>query len=344
MNARSLLALLLLLPACAQEQAVVPPAVDGVDAAVWANYAPLPDSVQSADNPVTPEKVALGRMLYFDTRFSSSGDVSCYVCHPLYDYGTSHRSKAIGHDATVGGRNEPTVYNAAGHLAQFWDGRAADIEAQALGPILNKVEMGMANGDAVLKIIKSMPGYQEAFAKAFPGEEGPVTFVNFGKAIGAFERGLLTPGRWDEFLAGNPEALTAEEKAGFAEFVSAGCATCHTGAYLGGSMYQKVGVMQPWFNGADLGRFKVTGKDEDKMMFKVPSLRNIEETWPYFHDGSVQRIEDAVFLMASYQLGRQLTLTQLGSIRNWLRTLTGPVPFEYIAEPVLPPNPVQAAN
>ena len=339
MRTRSLLALVLLLPACAQEPEAVPPAVAGVDDAVWANYQPLPDSMPSADNPVTPEKVALGRMLYYDTRFSTTKDISCYVCHPLHDYGTSHRSAAIGHGAKVGTRNEPTVYNAAGQFAQFWDGRVKTVEEQALGPVLNKVEMGMATKESVIKILKSMPGYQEAFHKAFPGEEDPVTFENFGKAIGAFERGLLTPSRWDEFLNGNPEAITAEEKAGFGEFVSAGCATCHTGPFVGGNMYQKVGVIQPWFNGKDLGRFQVTGIDADKMIFKVPSLRNIEETWPYFHDGSVQRLEDAVYLMASYQLGRPLNLTQIGSIRTWLKTLTGTVNVDYINEPVLPPNP-----
>ncbi|NJD09968.1 MAG: cytochrome-c peroxidase, partial [Gemmatimonadetes bacterium] len=264
MNSRSLIALLLLLPACAQEQAAVPPAIEGVDDAVWANYQPLPDSMPSATNPSTPEKVTLGRMLYYDTRFSQGGAVSCYVCHPLHDYGTSHRPTGIGHDAEVGGRNEPTPYNAALQIAQFWDGRAPDVEAQALGPVLNPAEMGMANADAVIKVLKSMPAYQDAFHAAFPADQDPVTFENFGKAIGAFERGLLLKARWDEFLAGNPDAITAEEKAGFKEFAAAGCTTCHTGPLVGGSMYQKVGLVQPRFTTRDEGRFNDTGNAAGK--------------------------------------------------------------------------------
>jgi len=281
-------------------------------------------------------------MLYYDARISKSGNVSCYVCHPLDDYGTSHRATAISHDGKAGLRNEPSVYNAAGHFAQFWDGRAADLENQALAPVLAKSEMGMPDENALLTVLKSMPAYHDAFKAAFPAETDPITFENFGKAIAAFERGLLTPGRWDQFLAGKPDALTPEEKAGFKEFVAAGCTACHTGPYLGGNMYQKVGIVQPWFNGKDEGRFVVTEKPADKMMFKVASLRNVDETWPYFHDGSVQRLEDAVQLMAWYQSGAQLSYTQLASIRTWLRTLTGPVGEAYIEEPVLPPSPVEA--
>jgi cytochrome c peroxidase len=334
------LVLLLLLPACAQEEELTPPAVDGVDQSVFAMYEPLPDSIVSADNPATPEKVALGRMLFYDGRLSKSGAMSCYVCHPLDDYGTSHRTTAMSHDGQAGQRNEPSVYNAAGHVAQFWDGRAADLESQALAPVLAKDQMGMADEKAVLAVLKSMPAYNDAFKAAFPGEEDPVTFENFGKAVASFERGLLTPSRWDEFLVGKADALTAEEKAGFKEFVDAGCTTCHTGAYLGGHMYMKVGITQPWFNGKDEGRIKVTDLAADRMLFKVASLRNVDETWPYFHDGSVQRLEDAIQLMAWYQSGRQLNYTQQASIRAFLRSLTGPVDQAYIDEPALPPSPI----
>ncbi len=313
-----------------------------VNAALQA-FQPLPAVMVSADNTVTPEKVALGRMLYYDTRFSSSGDVSCYVCHPLHDYGTSHRRTGVGHDGRIGGRNEPSVYNAAGHLAQFWDGRAPDVEAQALGPVTNPVEMGMGDGAEVVTVLKGIPGYVQAFAAAYPGEVDPISFENFGKAIGAFERGLVTPSRWDAYLKGDETALTSDEKAGLETFLSSGCQTCHLGTYVGGGIYQKVGLVHRWFDTSDPGRLSVTKNPTDSMVFKVPSLRNVEETWPYFHDGSVQRLDDAIRLMAWHQLGRRLTDSEVTSIAVWLKTLTGPVPLEYINEPVLPP-PAQATE
>jgi len=320
------------------------PADPGVDARSLTMFEPLPAGFVSAANPITPEKVALGRMLYYDTRLSSSGDVSCYVCHPLHDYGTSHRRTGVGHDALQGGRNEPTVFNAAGHVAQFWDGRAPDVEAQALGPVLNPIEMGMADATAVVGRLRAIPGYVEAFEAAFPGQATPVTFENFGLAIAAFERGLATPSRWDTFLAGDVGALSDEEKAGFTAFVSTGCVQCHNGAYVGGAVYQKAGAVNPWFTMRDLGRFEVTSDPADRMVFKVPSLRNIEETWPYFHDGSVQRLPDAIRLMAWHQTGLDLDDAQVHSILVWLRTLTGPIDFEYVNEPVLPASPVPTAR
>ncbi|MGD8321427.1 MAG: cytochrome c peroxidase, partial [Gemmatimonadota bacterium] len=235
--------------------------------------------------------------------------------------------------------NEPSVYNAAGHVAQFWDGRAPDVEAQALGPVLNPVEMGMPDGQSVVQILYGIPGYVDAFRAAYPADEEPLTFENFGNAIAAFERGLVTPSRWDAFLKGDAIALNDAEKTGFNEFASAGCVQCHMGAYVGGAFYQKAGLVNPWYDQSDVGRAQVTGNDSDRMMFKVPSLRNVEETWPYFHDGSVQRLEDAVRLMAWHQLGTELTESQVVSIVTWLKTLTGPVPFEYINEPALPPTP-----
>lgn len=336
---RTLTLLSLLAVACGgrPDQALTPDL--GVDPAALQSFQPLPDAMTSDANPVTPEKVALGRMLYYDTRFSASGDVSCYVCHPLHDYGTSHRRTGVGHDGLLGGRNEPSVYNAAGHVAQFWDGRAPDVEAQALGPVLNPVEMGMVSDRQVTDVLRGSPGYVQAFAAAYPGEVDPVSFENFGRAIGAFERGLVTPARWDAFLRGDASALTAGEKAGFATFVEVGCNQCHMGTYVGGAFYQKAGLVNPWYDTSDPGRLQVTANPSDRMVFKVPSLRNVEETWPYFHDGSVQRLDEAVRLMAWHQLGRELGQDQITSIAIWLRTLTGPVPFAYINEPMLPPSP-----
>lgn len=341
MNTRHALVFLSLLAAsCGGEARQTPGAATvAVDNAALQAFQPLPEVMASQANPITAEKVALGRMLYYDTRVSTSGDVSCYVCHPLHDYGTSHRRTGVGHDGLIGGRNEPSVYNAAGHVAQFWDGRAPDVEAQALGPVLNPVEMGMADGQSVIQVLYGIPGYVDAFHAAYPAEEDPLTFENFGNAIAAFERGLVTPARWDAFLGGDATALTDSEKAGFNAFASAGCNQCHMGPYVGGAFYQKAGLVNPWYDQSDAGRAQVTGNDTDRMMFKVPSLRNVEETWPYFHDGSVQRLEDAVRLMAWHQLGAELTESQVVSIVTWLRTLTGPVPYEYINEPVLPPSP-----
>ncbi len=310
------------------------------DVAEAAQFQSLPPAIEVASNPRTPEKVALGRMLYYDTRFSSDGKVSCYVCHPLHDYGTSHRATGVGHDGLQGGRNEPTVLNAAGHVAQFWDGRAPDVEAQALGPVLAPVEMGMKSGADVVARIKSIPGYVDAFKKAFPGEVDPITFENFGRAIGAFERGLTTPSPWDKYLDGDPNALTAQEKDGLKLFVATGCAGCHTGQYVGGSAYQKAGLVHPWPNQKDIGRFNVTKAQADQLVFKVPSLRNVDQTWPYFHDGSVERLDDAIRMMAHYQLGKELSDEQVASIRGWLKTLTGEVNRPYVDEPVLPPSAV----
>jgi len=334
------LATLLLLSACGprdQGMARVG-SVEANPAAIQA-FAPLPDVMDSPTNPITPAKVDLGRMLYYDTRMSSSGDVSCYVCHPLHDYGTSHRRTGVGHDGLVGGRNEPTVYNAAGHVAQFWDGRAPDVEAQALGPVLNPVEMGMPDGASVVQILRGIPGYVDAFTSAFPADAEPISFENFGKAIAAFERGLVTPSRWDAFLKGDATALSDAEKTGFNTFVETGCTQCHLGAYVGASFYQKAGLVNTWYDTSDVGRQAVTGNASDAMMFKVPSLRNVEETWPYFHDGSAQRLEDAVQLMAWHQLGKELTPSQVASIVTWLKTLSGPVPYTYINEPILPAPP-----
>jgi len=338
---RKVALLLVFVVACGtpQHDSGAAPESVSVDAALLQAFQPLPSVIASESNPVTDAKVSLGRMLYYDTRFSTSADVSCYVCHPLHDYGTSHRRTGVGHDGLVGGRNEPTVYNAAGHVAQFWDGRAPDVEAQALGPVLNPVEMGMASANSVVAILNEMPGYVDAFTTAFPSDAQPVSFDNFGRAIAAFERGLVTPSPWDAFLNGDATALTDTEKAGFNEFVATGCNQCHLGPYVGGSFYQKAGLVNPWYDTSDPGRQQVTGSESDNMVFKVPSLRNVGETWPYFHDGSAQRLQDAVRLMAWHQLGKDLTESQVESITTWLRTLTGPVPFDYINEPDLPPSP-----
>ena len=299
-------------------------------------FKPLPNEVPCPDNELTEARIDLGRMLFFDKRFSKNQDVSCNSCHNVAKYGTDNSPTSTGHKGQKGGRSAPTVYNAALHIAQFWDGRAPTVEEQAKGPPLNPIEMAMSSKEAIEKVISSIPGYQEAFKKAFPGEANPISYDNFGKAIGAFERRLLTPSRWDKFLKGDKSALTDEERKGFETFATVGCANCHNQVGVGGHLYQKVGLVKPWPELKDLGRFEATKKEEDKHFFKVPSLRNISETGPYFHDGSVTDLPTMVKMMAEHQLGRQITDDQTKSIIAFLGALKGDLPTDYIKEPALP--------
>lgn len=282
--------------------------------------------------------IALGRQLYFDTRLSKNQDISCNSCHQLDRFGVDGEPTSPGHEGARGTRNSPTVYNAAAHAMQFWDGRAKDVEEQAKGPVLNPIEMGMPGEDAVVDVLKSIPGYETQFAAVFPGADAPITYDNMAIAIGAFERGLVTPDRFDAYLAGDAEALTATEQRGLRTFIDTGCTTCHSGAYLGGDAFQKLGMITPWPNQNDQGRFEATKVDADKMMFKVPSLRNIAETGPYFHDGSVADLAEAVRMMAKHQLGKTLTDAETASILAFLKALTGTPPADYIAKPALPPS------
>ena len=297
---------------------------------------PLPGSIPSASNPLTPAKIDLGRMLYYEPRLSKNRDVSCNSCHDLTTYGVDGKPVSTGHLNQKGSRNSPTVYHAAGHLAQFWDGRAVDVEEQAKGPVLNPVEMAMSSAGEVEKRLRAIPGYVAAFKQAFPDEAEPVTFDNMARAIGAFERKLVTPSRWDRFLAGDRQAVTAQEMQGRHEFMHGGCVACHSGTYVGGALFHRLGAEKPWPITTDLGRIEVTKSPTDRMVFKVPSLRNVEKTAPYFHNGKVATIEEAVHLMGEYQLGEDLTAAQVNAIVAWLRTLTGEIPHEYIKRPVLP--------
>lgn len=296
-------------------------------------FGALPSVMDSKDNPLTEEKITLGRALYYETRLSASNDISCNTCHVLTIDGADQRKTSIGHKKQVGKRNAPTVYNAAGHFVQFWDGRAKNVEEQAKGPITNPIEMAMPDEKSAVSAISKVKWYKEQFKKAFPEAEGdPITMDNLAKAIGAFERKLVTPSRWDKFLGGDKSALTAAEKAGFKKFTDAGCNSCHAGTYLGGAMFQKLGLVKPWPNQDDLGRYEVTKQDIDKMMFKVSSLRNVEKTAPYFHDGSAATLEEAVKMMAEYQLGKQLSDADAASIVTFLKATTGEIPKDYVAE------------
>jgi cytochrome c peroxidase len=301
-------------------------------------FEPLRSQIESSENSITTAKVELGRMLFFEKRLSRQQDLSCNSCHDLAHYGVDGQKTSLGTHGALGARNSPTVYNAAGFFAEFWDGRASTVEAQAVGPILNPLEMSLPNAEHGVRVLKSMPDYVAAFKSAFPADLEPVTFANVGRAIGAFERKLTTPSRWDDYLRGNESALTESELAGLKLFTNIGCMVCHTGEFVGGSMYQKVGVVEPWPNQQDQGRFEATKQDVDRMMFKVPTLRNVTMTGPYFHDGSVPTLNLAVLAMGKHQLGLHLLDSEVTSIVAWLGSLTGELPQQYVRAPALPPS------
>jgi cytochrome c peroxidase len=289
-----------------------------------------------ATDPVRLEKVALGRMLFFEPRLSLKDDLTCNSCHRLDAYGVDNQPTSLGAGGKRGTRNSPTVYHAAVSFVQFWDGRSPDVEAQAKGPILNPSEMAMPSADMVVARLRQMPGYVEAFARAYPGESQPLTYDHVGNAIGTFERGLVTPSRWDDYLRGTESALTPSELEGLKVFTDVGCMVCHTGTLLGGNSYQRAGAVKPWADQTDQGRFRVTHNPGDKMVFKVPTLRNVAETAPYFHDGSIATLPEAVQVMAKHQLGIELEQQEVTAIVAWLRSLTGKLPQRYIAQPQLP--------
>lgn len=281
------------------------------------------------------DEVALGRMLYFDKRLSKNHDISCNSCHPLGQFGMDRQGISRGHLGQTGRRNAPTVYNAAGNGPLFWDGRARSVEQQAMMPLLNPFEMAMTE-ERVLQTIQSIPEYVERLRAIYPNEANPVSLQNVGEVIGAFERQLVTPGRWDDFLAGDRQALTAQEKRGFITFVDLGCPTCHAGPLVGGTHLEPLGQSRPWPNQSDLGANAQT--DRAQPVFKVASLRNVAKTAPYFHDASADTLEAAVRKMAAFQLGTKLEQDQADDLVAWLKTLTGDLPRHTIWQPTLPPS------
>jgi cytochrome c peroxidase len=276
--------------------------------------------------------VELGKKLYYETALSINNELSCNSCHMLDKFGVDNLPTSPGHDGTLGGRNSPTVYNAYFHIAQFWDGRAEDLVEQAKGPILNPIEMGIHSEEMAIERIRERIEYDDMFKKAFPEQDEPITYQNIAVAIGAFEETLATPSKFDDYLKGDVTALTDIEKDGLKAFINNGCITCHIGPGLGGSMYQKFGLVKgPYWEYTesktqDEGRYEVTQKEIDKYFFKVPSLRNIEKTAPYFHDGSVADLGDAVEIMAITQLGRELEKEETEKIVTFLKALTGEIP------------------
>jgi cytochrome c peroxidase len=283
---------------------------------------PIPEKMPGCDKD-TPALVQLGKELYFETALSKNNSQSCNTCHRVDENrgGVDNDPTSKGAFGERGGRNSPTTLNAGFQFAQFWDGRADDLKAQAKGPVLNPVEMAMPEEAEVVKRLNALPKYQGMFKAAFPGDPAPVTYDNMAHAIAAFERTLVTRDRFDDFLKGDDKALTATELKGLNQFLTQGCTTCHYGPVLGGQVYQKVGLVNP-FPSDDKGRSVVSKDEDDDFKFKVPMLRNIAITQPYFHKGQITTLEDAVRKMGWHQLGKEFTDEEVRSLVAFLKTLT----------------------
>jgi cytochrome c peroxidase len=284
-------------------------------------FGTLPSKMPGSEND-TPALIALGEMLYMDKRLSVNDTQSCNTCHDVTNKGpgVDNLATSPGAFGKNGDRNSPTVWNAGFQKTQFWDGRAEDLVAQAKGPILNPVEMAMPNEAAVEQKLKGISSYQQAFKKAF-NKDDAINYNNIAIAIAAFERTLITRDRFDAFINGDDTALNAQEKRGLQSFINTGCAACHNGPTLGGNMYQKLGIVNAYPNQKDQGRFSLTNNAADKMVFKVPMLRNIAKTAPFFHDGSIATLEEAVSQMAWLQVGKKLDASTTADITAFLQSL-----------------------
>ncbi len=314
-------------------------------------WAQLPSQVPvPKDNPQTSAKIELGKQLYFDPRISITGTVSCNSCHNIMTNGTDNRPVSAGAHGELGTRNAPTVFNAAFRSVQFWDGRAASLEEQAKGPPTNPIEMGMPNAAAIVDRIQAIPGYRQEFAEVFGGSQ-PVTYDHIAQAIASFERTLVTPGSpYDRYMEGDKEALSADAQRGLKLMDSVGCNSCHSGPMFNGPE-QQMGTgfflkfplnadeeyVKKYSLTADQGRYEVTRQEPDQHMFVVPSLRNVQVTAPYFHNGSVKNLDEAVRVMAKTQLNQSLTGSQVQDIVAFLDSLTGQLP--HITMPHLPETP-----
>lgn len=286
-------------------------------------FAPLPATMPGAETD-TSERIALGAMLFSELRLSSNDSQSCASCHHLGGSpGVDNLPTSLGAEGQPGVRNTPTVLNAGWQSSQFWDGRAKDLADQAGQPILNPIEMGMPDEQAVIDKLAGLPGYPEAFARAFPGAEPALTYANLREAIAAFERTLRSESRFDDFLRGDGSALNAQEQRGLNTFISVNCVRCHDGPLLGGTLHERLGIEAPYHNQADQGRYEVTGEEKDRMVFKVSQLRNVAVTGPWFHDGTGAELGEVVRIMARIQLATELKDGQVEDILAFLNALTG---------------------
>lgn len=336
---------------------VIPLAIAGAATAVSAaEWQSLPSKAPApADNPTTADKVKLGKILFLDPRLSSTGTVSCNSCHNVMLGGEDNRPVAMGVKGQVGGRSAPTVWNSAFNSVQFWDGRAPSLEEQAKGPVTNPIEMGMKSWADVEKRLAAIPGYPELFEAAF-GDGAEVSEDNAAKAIAAYERTLITPNSpYDNYVNGDKKALTDQQVRGMELFEKTGCTNCHSGpAFLGPEMEAGKGFFMkfPTFKNGyfeakykfrkDGGRFAETKDEADRDMFKVPTLRNIALTAPYFHNGAVAKLDTAVKVMAKLQLDKTLSKEQTEDIVAFLESLTGKFPKQTL--PQLPGTPTETFN
>jgi len=316
---------------CTKKEPPAPPAEEAVavekakpEVAAIEPILPLPRSVN-----VNMDKVLLGRSLFHDTALSGDGTLACVTCHMLDHGGAEPRKTSTGIRGQIGPINSPTILNSGYNFVQFWDGRAKDLQEQAAGPVENPIEMG-AKWDDVVDRLKKNEEYVASFAKLY--EDG-ITKDNATDALAEYEKSLITPSRFDKYLLGDETAITDAEKQGYATFKEVGCTACHTGILVGGTMFQKMGLVKDYFadrgmpiTEADLGRFNVTKNAADKYFFKVPTLRNVELTSPYLHDGSHATLEETVQVMGKYQLGRDLSDAQVNGIVTFLKSLTGELP------------------
>jgi cytochrome c peroxidase len=324
--------LLVLVPGCQRASFDTRPTAD-ISPGQLFMFSPL--KVPPPATGVDALKVDLGRMLYYDTHLSANNSTSCNSCHQLTKYGVDPgQAVSRGFDHKPGGRNSPTVYNAGLQFVQFWDGRAPTLAAQASGPMMNPVEMGMPGPETVLAYVHSNVNYVKQFSQAYSDKKDPITMDYITDAIASFEGRLLTPSRWDEYLKGNQQALSEDEKQGLRAYLRAGCASCHAGTGMGGNSYAKLGTFKNWPDmKSDTGRMGLTHEERDQMYFKVPLLRNVAQTGPWFHSGKVETLDEAVRLMGEYQLGRKLSASEVRSIIIFLNTLTGPLPQGFIELP-----------
>jgi cytochrome c peroxidase len=312
-------------------------------------FKPLPADMATPQRPVTPQLVDLGRDLYFDPRLSGDGTVSCARCHAPSLYGSDGLPKSRGVFDKINPRHAPTVLNAALQFRQHWSGNRRDVEDQATQAFLGPASFGNPSYDVVIARINAVPGYPPLFTKAFPEEKNPVTPANIGRAIGAYERTLVSPAPFDDFLKGNTAALTPVQVAGLQTFIETGCASCHNGVDVGGNLFRKFGLVEDYWKETgskemDRGRFDLTHNPDDLYVFKVPALRNIAMIPPYFHDGSVATLAGAVRVMAKVQLGKQLSDAQTDAIVGFLGSLTGSLPRDFVTAPPLPTAPYPPAH
>lgn len=320
----SLITALGLIGAVCSVDALVVPDDAALRASASAVFQPLPDLMPGAEDD-TPARVDLGKKLYFEKRLSQNETQSCNTCHQVDagKAGVDNEPTSPGAFGKRGDRNSPTVWNAGFHIAQFWDGRAPDLVEQAKGPVLNPIEMAMPAEAEVVQRLTTDPDYPNWFKKAFPQDPAPVSYANMARAIAAFERTLISRDRFDDFLKGDNQAMTQAEKEGLVRFLDIGCTTCHNGPFIGGNAFHKSGLVNPYEFQKDKGRFDVTKEEDDEYKFKVPSLRNVAITHPYFHDGRVPQLKDVVKRMGWMQLAKELTDPEVESIVAFLNSLSG---------------------